>query len=98
MSKSIECIVFGGVAACLLCGIAFAEPKAPVVWQPPAEIAGKPAAPAEGAATPGTPTAASTAAPVDSMVAREEACAAQAREKGLKRGKKRAFIAQCRGK
>lgn len=97
MSTSIKCVVFGGLAASLLCGAASADPKAPTVWQPPAEISGKPAAPATGApATQGTPAA--TAAPVDdkaAKAAKEEACAAEAKAKGLKKGKKWAFVDAC---
>lgn len=101
MSTSIKFVVFGGVAASLLCGAAFAEPKAPTVWQPPAEISGKPAAPETGAPAPppSAPAASTTEAPAGekkaATAAKEATCAAEAKTKGLKKSKKWAFIEEC---
>lgn len=95
MFTSPKCVVFGGIAASLLCTVAPAEPKAPIIWQPPAEIAGKPGAAAGAPSEPVAP--APVAATTDPKAAQQQNCADQAKAKGLKRGKKWAFISECMG-
>ncbi len=91
----IKNIVFGVLAASLLCGAAAAESKAPTVWTPPKEISGKPATTAPAGAAPSAAT--TTTVPTDKTgkEAKEQACAVQAKAKGLKKGKKWAYIDEC---
>jgi hypothetical protein len=105
MSMSITRIAGVGAVVALLFGapnLAAEQAKsqaAPQNWAPPAEISGKPAAPAAPGAAPSSPAAAGTPTPAPTTATnkadKEKECVAQAQAKGLRKGARWSFIDKC---